>query len=135
MNDNLIAQAAIFVWRILSDLWEIYSSTPSFVLSLFDLPSSALFIVSAWICLIGGTLWLIYVGIEYKLTRQEAISSQRFMEVKKATLSALAESANSDEVDVTLPSKATIDKGSARTEALLEQILETLNDTRRELRR
>ena len=24
MEDNLIAQAALFVWRILSDLWEIY---------------------------------------------------------------------------------------------------------------
>jgi creatinine amidohydrolase/Fe(II)-dependent formamide hydrolase-like protein len=131
MEDNLIAQAALFIWRILGDIWEIYSSAPSFILSLDGGYESTFFLVVLWIMLVFGTIYSLFMLLELKTRKDSAKSSLRFMEIKEATLSALAESANSDEADVTLPSKATIRKGRDRTDALLERILEALENMER----
>lgn len=133
MEDNMIAIAASFVFQLMLDAWEVYMSVPAFVLvTIFSTqsPPNLFWIVIAYL------LWLIITAILAFLATamamaffsmsKDAKTSKRIFEIKQATLSALAESANSDEAHCTLPSKATDERNQARTEALLKQIVKAI---------
>lgn len=129
MEDNMIAIAASFVFQLMLDAWEVYISVPAFVLvTIFSTqsPPNLFWIVIAYFLWLIITAILVFVAVAFFRMSKDAKTSKRFVEIKQATLSALAESANSDEAHCTLPSKATDERNQARTEELLKQIVKAI---------
>ena len=129
MEDNMIAIAASFVFQLMLDALEIYASVPAFVLvTIFSTqsPPNLFWIVIAYLLWLIITAILVVVAVAFFRMSKDAKTSKRFVEIKQATLSALAEIANSDEAHCTLPSKATAERNQARTEELLKQIVKAI---------
>jgi len=129
MEDNMIAIAASFVFQLMLDALEIYASVPAFVLvTIFSTqsPPNLFWIVIAYLLWLIITAILVVVAVAFFRMSKDAKTSKRAVEIKQATLSALAEIANSDEPHCTLPSKATAERNQARTEELLKQIVKAI---------
>lgn len=126
MEDNYIVMVALFLWKVLGDLWELYALFPTWVAS--DMGEREeprrMLLIPYWGVWVWVTVWAIWGLINRPLEISEAQSAQRIEEMKKAFSIVIARSANNKNSESSIPSKGSARRDLYEIEDLLKKLLD-----------